>query len=72
MIQLFPQKPKKTWNMIKKIKEEAENVDLFLNIKKTRLMTISRNGNIKKEIDGEEVECVKKLQCLRIADHSNR
>ena len=54
MTQLLWQKVKN--NLLMKVKEESENVDLKLNIQKTKIMAF---GSITSwEIDGETVETV--------------
>ena len=47
-----------------RLKEESEKFDLFLNIKKTELMTTAKNGNTKIVIDGEEMECMEEFTFL--------
>ncbi|MBJ5695551.1 hypothetical protein JGG83_23145 [Salmonella enterica subsp. enterica serovar Derby] len=51
-------------HLIKRIKEESEKFRLFLNIKKTKLMTTARNGNVKITVDGEEIDCVQEFTFL--------
>ncbi|MBJ5686593.1 hypothetical protein JGH00_22580 [Salmonella enterica subsp. enterica serovar London] len=51
-------------HLIKRIKEESEKFGLFLNIKKAKLMTTARNGNVKITVNGEEIDCVQEFTFL--------
>jgi hypothetical protein len=45
-------------HLIARIKEESEEFGLFLNVKKTKIMTTAGNGKIRITIDNEDIECV--------------
>lgn len=46
-------------DLILRVKEESERMGLYLNVKKTKIMTTASNGQVHIAIDGEEIEVVK-------------
>ena len=49
-------------HLIKQIKDESAKLGLFLNIKKTKIMTTA--GNVKITVDNEKIECVQEFTFL--------
>lgn len=50
--------------LLMKVKDESEKVDLHLNIKKTKIMTTAQNKNFSIKMNGEETEVVDSLYSL--------
>ena len=48
-------------HLILRIKRESEKMGLYLNIKKTKIMTPVADGQVRIIINGEEIECVKEF-----------
>ncbi|RWS03634.1 Reverse transcriptase (RNA-dependent DNA polymerase)-like protein, partial [Dinothrombium tinctorium] len=44
--------------LVRRVKEESERMGLYLNIKKTKVMTTAGNGTVHIKIDNEELESV--------------
>lgn len=44
-----------------RVKKESEKFGLHLNIKKTKIMTIAENTQVRVQIDNETIETVKKF-----------
>ena len=45
--------------LISRLKEESEKMGLYLNPKKTKVMTTNEGGTVSKRLNGEEIENVK-------------
>jgi hypothetical protein len=60
-------------DLIIKVKEESEKMGLYLNIKKTKILTTAANGAVKITINNEEIECVQKFIFLgSVIDRSGK